>query len=135
MSNPLSELAKTGQSIWYDQMERKLVSSGKLQRMIDEDDLRGLTSNPTIFEKAIGGSEDYDAQLRTLASQDKSTSDIYDELTIEDIGSAADVFRPVYDRTGGNDGFASLEVSPLFASDTKGTAAEAVRLFQRLGRP
>jgi transaldolase/glucose-6-phosphate isomerase len=135
MSNPLSELAKTGQSIWYDQMERKLVSTGKLQQMIDEDDLRGLTSNPTIFEKAIGGSEDYDAQLRTLASQGKSRDEIYDELTIEDIGNAADVFRPVYDRNNGGDGFVSLEVSPLLARDTAGTVAEAKRLFARLGKP
>ena len=135
MSNPLTELAKTGQSVWYDQMERKLVSSGKLQRMIDEDDLRGLTSNPTIFEKAIGGSEDYDAHVRTLASQNKSRDEIYDELTIEDIGNAADVFRPVYDKTNGNDGFCSLEVSPVLARDTAGTTSEAIRLFKRLGRP
>ncbi|PYQ30412.1 MAG: transaldolase [Acidobacteria bacterium] len=134
-NNPLAELAKTGQSVWFDQMERKLVTSGKLQRMIDEDDLRGLTSNPTIFEKAIGGSDDYDGQLRMLASQNKTREEIYDELTIEDIGKAADVFRPVYEKTKGGDGFASLEVSPLLARDTAGTAAEAKRLFARLGRP
>src|SRR3954454_10269782 len=120
MSNPLSELMKTGQSVWYDQMERKLVSSGKLQKMIDEDDLRGLTSNPTIFEKAIAGSEDYDAQLRQLASQNKSSDEIYDELVLEDIGDAADTFRPVYDRTKGLDVFVSIEVSPLLARDTQG---------------
>src|SRR5205814_5334988 len=80
MSNPLVELAKTGQSVWFDQMERRLVTSGELQRMIDEDDLRGLTSNPTIFEKAISGSEDYDAQLRDLASQNKSREEIYDAV-------------------------------------------------------
>jgi transaldolase/glucose-6-phosphate isomerase len=135
MSNPLKDLAKTGQSIWFDQMERRLVSSGDLQRMIDDDDLRGLTSNPTIFEKAIGGSDDYDAQLRGLASQNKSREEIYDAITIEDIGNAADVFRPVYDRCKGGDGFCSLEVSPLLARDTAGTAAEAKRLFAVLGRP
>src|SRR4051795_7870217 len=135
MSNPLVELAKTGQSIWFDQMERRLVTSGDLTRMIDEDDLRGLTSNPTIFEKAIGGSDDYDEQLRGLAAQNKSREEIYDAITIEDIGNAADVFRPVYDKCKGNDGFCSLEVSPLFASDTKGTAAEAKRLFTTLNRP
>jgi transaldolase/glucose-6-phosphate isomerase len=135
MSNPLVELAKTGQSIWFDQMERRLVTSGELQRMIDEDDLRGLTSNPTIFEKAISGSDDYDQQLRTLAAQNKSREEIYDAITIEDIGNAADVFRPVYDRCKGGDGFCSLEVSPLFASDTAGTAAEAKRLFSTLNRP
>src|SRR5687767_5255486 len=103
--------------------------------MIDEDDLRGMTSNPTIFEKAIGGSEDYDAQLRALASQGKSRDEIYDELVIEDIGNAADVFRPVYDRTNGDDGYVSLEVSPLLASDTAKTVSEAERLFGRVGRP
>jgi transaldolase len=135
MTNPLVELAKTGQSIWFDQMERRLVSSGDLKRMIDEDDLRGLTSNPTIFEKAIAGSDDYDEQLRGLAAQNKSREEIYDAITIEDIGNAADVFRPVYDRYKGQDGFCSLEVSPLFASDTAGTAAEAKRLFAVLNRP
>src|SRR5687767_10970 len=116
-TNPLAELAKTGQSVWYDQMERKLITTGKLQRLIDDDDLRGMTSNPTIFEKAIGGSDDYDGQLRMLASQGKSRDEIYDELVIEDISKAADVFRPVYDRTHGDDGYVSLEVSPLLASD------------------
>jgi transaldolase/glucose-6-phosphate isomerase len=135
MSNPLVELAKTGQSVWFDQMERRLVSSGDLKRMIDEDDLRGLTSNPTIFEKAIGGSDDYDEQLRRLASENKSHDEIYDAITIEDIGNAADVFRPVYDKCKGGDGFCSLEVSPLFAKDTAGTAAEAKRLFAVLNRP
>ncbi|MGZ7031514.1 MAG: transaldolase, partial [Thermoanaerobaculia bacterium] len=134
MSNPLSELAKTGQSVWYDQMERRLVSSGKLQKLIDEDDLRGLTSNPTIFEKAIAGSEDYDAQLRQLASQNKSRDEIYDEIVIEDISKAADVFKPVYKKTKGVDGFCSLEVSPLLARDTKRTIEEAKRLFKWLGR-
>src|SRR5512132_821172 len=134
MGNPLAELAKVGQSVWYDQMERRLVSSGELQKMIDEDDLRGLTSNPTIFEKAIAGSEDYDGQLRQLASQNKSRDDIYDELVIEDISKAADVFKPVYKKTKGVDGFCSLEVSPLLARDTKRTIEEAKRLFQRLGR-
>ena len=135
MPNPLVELEKTGQSVWYDQMERKLVSAGTLQRLIDEDDLRGLTSNPTIFDKAIAGSDDYDAQLRELASRNKSRDEIYDEITIEDIGNAADVFLPVYKKTQGNDGFCSLEVLPTLASNTQGTAAEAKRLFERLGRP
>jgi len=134
MGNPLAELAKVGQSVWYDQMERRLVTSGELQRLIDEDDLRGLTSNPTIFEKAIGGSDDYSGQLRGLASQGKSATEIYDELTIDDIGRAADVFRPVFDKTRGTDGFVSLEVSPLLARDTAATIAEAKRLFERLAR-
>ena len=135
MSNPFNELVKTGQSVWYDQMERRLVSSGLLQKMIEEDDLRGLTSNPTIFEKAIAGSEDYAAQLTELASQSKSRDEIYDEIVISDISDAADVFRPVYDKTKGLDGFCSLEVSPTLAHDTAGTISEAKRLFARLGRP
>ncbi|HEX8171658.1 MAG TPA: bifunctional transaldolase/phosoglucose isomerase [Thermoanaerobaculia bacterium] len=135
MTNPLAQLPKMGQSVWYDQMERKLVTTGALQKMIEEDDLRGLTSNPTIFEKAIGGSDDYDAQLRMLASQGKSRDEIYDELVIEDIGKAADLFRPVYDKTGGDDGYVSLEVSPIFARDTQGTVAEAKRLFTKVARP
>jgi transaldolase/glucose-6-phosphate isomerase len=135
MTNPLAQLPKVGQSVWYDQMERRLVSSGKLAKLIEEDDLRGLTSNPTIFEKAIGGSEDYDAQLRMLASQGKTRDEIYDELVIEDISNAADVFAPVYERTGNDDGYVSLEVSPVFANDTDGTVAEAKRLFTRLGKP
>ena len=135
MSNPLVELAKAGQSIWYDQMERRLITTGSLKKMIDEDDLRGMTSNPTIFEKAIGGSEDYEAQLRQLAAANKSREEIFDELAIKDIGDAADIFRPVYDKTNGEDGFISIEVNPLLASDTAGTLAEAKRLFKRLDRP
>ena len=135
MSNPLCELPKVGQSVWFDQMERKLITTGHLQQMIDGDDLRGLTSNPTIFEKAIAGSEDYDAQLRELAAQDRSREEIYDELVLKDIADAADVFRPVYDKTGGNDGFVSIEVLPTIARDTNATIAEAKRLFSRLGRP
>ena len=135
MTNPLVQLAKAGQSVWFDQMERKLVTTGKLQKMVDEDDLRGLTSNPTIFEKAIGGSEDYDGQLRMLATEGKSRDEIYDELVIEDIGDAADVFLPVYERTGGDDGYVSLEVSPLLASKTADTVAEAKRLFTKVARP
>ncbi len=135
MTNPLAQLPKAGQSVWFDQMERKLVTSGKLAQLIEEDDLRGLTSNPTIFEKAIGGSEDYDAQLRTLASQGKSRDEIYDELVIEDIGNAADVFRPVFEKTNGEDGYVSLEVSPLLANDTAHTVSEAKRLFTRLAHP
>jgi transaldolase/glucose-6-phosphate isomerase len=135
MKNPLAELAKTGQSVWFDQMERKLITTGKLQKMIDEDDLRGLTSNPTIFDKAIAGSEDYDVQLRQVAAQNKSRDEIYDALVLEDIGNAADVFLPAYKRNKGGDGFVSIEVSPLLALDTKGTISEAKRWFGRLSRP
>jgi transaldolase/glucose-6-phosphate isomerase len=134
MTNPLAQLPKAGQSVWFDQMERKLVTSGKLAKLIEDDDLRGLTSNPTIFEKAIGGSEDYDAQLRMLAAEGKSRDEIYDELVIEDISNAADVFLPVFEKTNGEDGYVSLEVSPLLANDTAHTVSEAKRLFTRLAR-
>ncbi|HKS24249.1 MAG TPA: bifunctional transaldolase/phosoglucose isomerase [Thermoanaerobaculia bacterium] len=135
MPNPLVELAKVGQSVWYDQMERRLLTTGRLKQMIADDDLRGLTSNPTIFEKAIAGSDDYDQQLRQLAASNKNAVEIFDELALDDIGNAADVFRAVYDRCAGSDGFVSIEVSPLLARDTAGTVAEAKRLFGRLNRP
>ncbi|HEY2092370.1 MAG TPA: bifunctional transaldolase/phosoglucose isomerase [Thermoanaerobaculia bacterium] len=134
MSNPLAELPRLGQSVWFDQMERKLVTAGKLQQMIDEDDLRGLTSNPTIFEKAIAGSDDYEGQLRSLAAQNKTREEIYDEIVLEDIGDAADVFEPVFRKTGGDDGFVSIEVLPTIAMDTQATIAEAKRLFGKLNR-
>jgi transaldolase len=134
-SNPLVELGKVGQSVWYDQMQRSLVTKGTLAKLIEDDDLRGLTSNPTIFEKAIGGSEDYNDSLRTLAEKGKNRDEIYDAIVIEDISAAADIFRPVFDRYHGSDGFVSLEVSPGLASDTAATSREAERLFKILGRP
>src|ERR1051326_5095972 len=120
---------------WFDGGGRENTHPPPPHTMINEDDLRGLTSNPTIFEKAIAGSEDYDAQLRELASHDKSRDEIYDELVLRDIAAAADVFRPVFDKTGGNDGFVSIEVLPTIASDTQATIAEAKRLSSRLNRP
>ncbi|MCC6744118.1 MAG: bifunctional transaldolase/phosoglucose isomerase [Acidobacteria bacterium] len=134
-SNPIREIAALGQSIWYDQVRRSLFTSGELARMIDEDDLRGVTSNPTIFEKAIGGSTDYNEALALLAEQGLGVNDIYESLAIDDIGRAADLLRPVYDRTNAIDGYISLEVSPTLAHDTNGTVADAVRLFSALNRP
>ncbi|HUF17252.1 MAG TPA: transaldolase [Thermoanaerobaculia bacterium] len=133
--NPLAQLAETGQSVWYDLMERALITSGKLQKLIEEDELRGLTSNPTIFEKAIGGSDDYDDSLRELAEKDASTDEIYESLVVNDISNAADVFRPVYDRTNRVDGYVSLEVSPNLAHEGEATLAEAKKLWGLLGRP
>ncbi len=133
--NRLVELGKLGQSPWYDQMTRSLVTQGTLQKMIEEDGLRGLTSNPTIFEKAISGSKDYEDALRDLVSKGAGVDEIYDALVVTDIASAADVFRPVYDRTQGEDGFVSIEVSPLLARDTAGTIQEAKRLHAKLARP
>lgn len=134
-SNPIREMAALGQSIWYDQVRRSLFTSGELARMIEEDDLRGVTSNPTIFEKAIGGSTDYNEALALLAEQGLGVNDIYESLAIDDIGRAADLLRPVYDRTDAVDGYISLEVSPTLAHDTEGTVADAVRLFSSLNRP
>jgi transaldolase/glucose-6-phosphate isomerase len=134
MSNTLVEIMKTGQSIWYDNIRRAMLVSGDLRKKIEEDDLRGVTSNPTIFEKAITGSNDYDEQLRALVQAGKSVSEIYEDLVVEDIGSAADILKPVYDKTDGIDGYISLEVNPGLAYKTQETIEEADRLFKRLGR-
>lgn len=134
MTNPLVEIMKTGQSIWYDNIRRAMLTSGDLAKKIEEDDLRGVTSNPTIFEKAITGSTDYDEQLRTLVKVGKSVNDIYEDLVVQDIGTAADILKPVYDKTDGIDGYISLEVNPGLAYKTQETIEEADRLFQRLGR-
>jgi len=120
-TNPLVELTKLGQSIWHDNIERKLITSGNLKRLIDEDGLSGVTSNPAIFEKAIDGSELYADQMRDLAEAGKSPMEIYEALAIQDIQQAADVLSGVYERTGGRDGFVSLECNPLLANDTQGT--------------
>ncbi len=133
--NPLLKLQSFGQSIWLDFLSRALITSGQLKRLIDEDGLRGVTSNPAIFEKAIAGSSDYDADIRALARRGSSAAEIYEALTVADVQAAADLFRPVYERTGGRDGFVSLEVSPHLAYDTEGTIAEARHLWDKLGRP
>jgi transaldolase/glucose-6-phosphate isomerase len=133
-NNPLVELTRAGQSIWYDNIERKLITSGELKRLIDEDELRGVTSNPAIFEKAITGSDLYTDQLRELAERNKSAQEIYEELAVRDIQSAADILAPVYEKTGGTDGFVSLECSPILANDTAGTIEEARRLWRWVDR-
>jgi transaldolase len=135
MTNTLVEIAKLGQSIWYDNIRRAMLTSGDLAKKIAEDDLRGVTSNPTIFEKAITGSGDYDEQLRALVAAGKSVSEIYEELVVQDITDAADTLRPVHDRLDKRDGFISLEVDPRLAYETQKTIDEASRLFQRLNRP
>jgi transaldolase/glucose-6-phosphate isomerase len=134
MNNPLREIMRLGQSVWYDNIRRAMLDGGDLLRKIEEDDLRGVTSNPTIFEKAITGSTDYDEQLGALTRAGRSAEEIYEELVAEDIGRAADAFRAVYERTGGIDGYISLEVNPRLAHDTDATIREAERLFKRLGR-
>src|SRR5438270_11477026 len=108
--NPLQKLADYGQSVWLDNIRRGLITSGELQRMIDEDGIVGVTANPTIFEKAISGSTEYDTAIAELARQGKTSAASYKILLTEDISSAADIFRPVYDRTNGLDGYSSLEL-------------------------
>ncbi len=130
----LHELNLLGQSIWYDNIRRGMLASGELATLI-ENGVSGLTSNPTIFEKAIAGSADYDAALWRLVAEGKEVEEIYEALVLDDIGRAADLLRPVYERTNGDDGYASLEVSPRLAHDTDGTIADAKRLFAALGRP
>jgi transaldolase/glucose-6-phosphate isomerase len=133
--SPLLKLESLGQSIWLDFIRRGMISSGELARLIKEDGVHGVTSNPSIFEKAIAGSHDYDDAIRTLALAGKSVEEIYQALTVEDIQRAADIFRPVYDQTEGGDGFVSLEVSPHLAHDTEGTIAEAQQLWAAVNRP
>jgi transaldolase len=134
MSNRLVEVMGLGQSIWYDNIRRAMLDAGDLKKKIEEDDLRGVTSNPTIFEKAITGSTDYDEQMRSLVQQGAGVNDIYEALVLDDIGRGADILKPVYDKTDGVDGYISLEVNPRLAYDTRGTIEEADRLFNRLGR-
>ncbi len=134
-NNPLRELEKFGQSLWLDYIRRHLLLSPEFDRLINEDGLKGMTSNPTIFEKAIGGSNDYDEQFAELVRAQKNTDELYEMLTTEDIKHAADSLRPIYDASEGRDGFVSYEVSPRLAHDTEGTIAAARRYFQLIGRP
>lgn len=135
--NPLKELGGQGQSIWLDYIRRNLIRSGDLKRMVEEDGIRGVTSNPTIFEKAIAGSTDYDDALSAMLSRDGKApvEQLYEPLAIEDIQMAADVLRPVFDASHGDDGYVSLEVSPRLAHDTAGTISEARRLRTAVNRP
>lgn len=133
--NPLVALEGFGQSIWLDLIRRSILDSGELQQMIKEDGISGVTSNPTIFEKAIDGSNDYSGEIRTLALEGKHTNKIYEWLTVRDIKDTADLLLPTYKRTHGMDGFASLEVSPHLARDPGKEVIEARRLWASLSRP
>jgi transaldolase len=124
-----------GQSLWLDNISRNLLRTGVLRHYIDELSVTGLTSNPTIFDHAIKNSNDYDDAIRSRLAQGKSGERLFFELALEDLTEAADLFRPIYDRTGGMDGWVSLEVSPLLAHDTKSTVAEAKDLHARAQRP
>ena len=112
MTNPLKAIGELGQSIWVDHLSREFVASGKLNQMIQEDGLTGVTSNPTIFEKAIGGERLYDNDIHRLVDNGLDIEAIYENLAVADIRAAADLLRPIYDVTGGSDGYVSLEVSP-----------------------
>ncbi|MBA1148476.1 transaldolase [Ectothiorhodospiraceae bacterium WFHF3C12] len=134
-ASPLHTLAQLGQSVWYDNIHRQLIDSGELARMVREDGLTGVTSNPAIFEKAVTGSDDYDTVIANSLRQGiKDPEALFVALSLADIGDAADVLRPVYDRSGGRDGYVSIEVSPLLADDTRATTEEARHLFRTLGR-
>ena len=133
--NPLFELDEAGTSVWLDNMRRSYINSGELQRMIDEEAVVGMTSNPTIFEKAIGGSSDYDESIRKLVAAGAGDDDLFLSLMVEDIQMAADVLKPIYDRTQRKDGYISIEVPPGLANDTEGTIKMAHDLFRRVGRP
>lgn len=133
--NPLRELEKLGQSIWLDYIRRDLIQNGELRRLIDEDGLRGMTSNPSIFEKAILESHAYDEDIQAQALAGKDAKKIYEDISLQDVRSAADEFRSVYAKTHGKDGYVSLEVNPHLAHDTEGTIKEARRLWASLDRP
>ncbi len=133
--NPLKQLEACGQSLWLDYLKRSLIEQGELRRLIERDGLKGVTSNPSIFEKAIGQSDEYDEALRQFqAEADHGISAIYEHLAIADIRAAADVLRPVYDESAGRDGYISLECSPYLANDTAGTVEEALRLWATVDR-
>ena len=133
--NPLVALVAQGQSIWLDYITRDLVRGGELARLITDDGLRGMTSNPTIFQKAIAGGTSYDEQIQELADQGNAAAEIFEALAVRDIQDACDLFRPLYDRTNGQDGYVSIEVSPGLAHNTEGTLVEARRLWQAVARP
>jgi transaldolase len=132
---PTQALHDLGQSLWLDNITRSLLKTGTLGRYIDEKSVTGLTSNPTIFDQAIKNSGDYDDAIKSKLAQRKSGEQLFFELALDDLTAAADLFRPVHDRTGGVDGWVSLEVSPLLAYDTKSTVAEAKDLHARAQRP
>lgn len=130
----VQRLDELGQSVWIDYISRKLLDTGRLQELIKQG-VRGLTSNPTIFDKAISGSPDYDQSIKALKAGNPSVFEVYDEITIKDIQDAADLFRPVYEETEGLDGYVSLEIDPRLANDTEKTIAEGKRLHAKVGRP
>ncbi len=132
--NRVKQIHDLGQSVWLDFFERKIMNNGELQKLIDEDGISGMTSNPAIFEKAITGSTDYDADIKKLAQEQKSNEEIFYGLAISDIRRATDIFKPVYEASKGMDGFVSLEVSPHLANETDGTINQAIDLWKAVDR-
>ncbi len=135
MSNVIKELTALGQSIWYDNIQRKLLESGELAAMIERGEIRGVTSNPSIFQKAIADSNDYDDTLKPLLADGWDAEKIFWELAIKDIQDACDIFAPLYKESEGGDGYVSLEVSPYLAKDSEGTIKQAKELWERVNRP
>jgi len=135
MTDLITKLNQIGQSIWYDNIERKLLEDGTLSAMIQRGEIRGITSNPSIFNKAISQSSDYDQEIRELTGKDLARQEIYEQLAVRDIQRAADLFRPLYDETGGADGYVSLEVSPYLAHQIPETISEAKKLWKLVDRP
>ncbi|HWW46098.1 MAG TPA: transaldolase family protein, partial [Acidimicrobiia bacterium] len=134
MTSAIARLHDFGQSPWLDNLTRPLVTEGVLAHLRDEDGISGVTSNPTIFEKAMGSGNAYDAELVQCAKDGLTIEESYWRLVTEDVGHAADILKPVYDATGGADGYVSIEVSPDLAHDTAGTLQQAAQLFQEVGR-
>ncbi len=132
--NPVYQIKNFGQSIWYDNIERSILTSGKLEKMAVKDGISGVTSNPTIFEKAITQSNEYDSEIEEMARKGKTVEEVYSTLTIKDVTLAADILYRVYKETEGKDGYVSIEVSPKIAYDIEETIGEAQKLFERIGR-
>ena len=133
--NPLFRLREFGVSVWCDELSREMIRGGRMKRLMDEKAVVGVTSNPSIFQKAMSEGDAYDADIERLASAGKSKQEIFEALAIEDIRQACDLFRSVYDATGGGDGYVSIEVSPTLADDTEGTVGEATRFHEEIDRP
>jgi len=135
MSNPIKEVTRLGQSIWFDNIQRRALKNGDLKTLIDRGDIRGVTSNPSIFNQAISNSNDYDEEIKVLAANGFKSQEIFWKMAIKDIQDASDLFLPLYEQTNGKDGFVSLEVNPKFAQDPISTMTEASRLWAEVDRP
>ncbi len=132
---PVQRLEQLGQSVWLDTIDRELLASGGLKLLVEDEGVRGVTTNPTIFEAALKHGTAYDAEIAALPGGELDTAALFETLAVADVAAAADLLRPVHEKSGGADGFVSIEVSPTRAFDTEGTIAEARRLWARVARP